>query len=98
MQLAKELAKILEEDLRDIFQGEIADPDYFPQDDFIDCRERAEAMWAAASVDAVKVLAAAIANHRMEKHKENRRVEVLEATDGLTAERIEVSERGWWIH
>ena len=98
MKLSKELARMVEEDLQDIFKNEIADDQFMPQADYNSCLERAEDMISAATNRATQVLALAIIKHREEKHKEDRKLEKEEIIELLHDEDVSVGLMSWWNH
>lgn len=97
MKLSYELGKIFEQEFTKVIQKEIDDPNYLPQEDFENCMDRAKAMLADAMPSIEKVLAGAIATHRIEHHKEPREEELKVYQENLEPEQLQVTVQGWWV-
>lgn len=96
MDLSHEVGKRFTEDLKQIIQKEIADPEFLPQEDFSNCEMRALAMIRAAETRAIKMMTIAIAKHRIKDHGEDRQNEIDEASIGLEQDDISVAVMSWW--
>lgn len=96
MNLSQEIGKRFEDDLQQIIQKEIADPEFLPQEDFSNCEMRALAMIRAAETRAIKMLTIAIAKHRIKDHGEDRQAEIDAASIDLEQDDISVAVMGWW--
>lgn len=96
MDLSKKIGERFIEDLEAIIKKEIDDPGFLPQEDFSNCEMRALAMIRAAEERAIKMMTIAIAKHRMDDHKEDRQLEIDEASVGLEQEDVSVAVMGWW--
>ena len=99
MKLSHELGKIFESEIQAIFEKEQNNPAYLPQELYPDAESRAEAILIAAIDNTKKVLALAIATHRIEEHDDKKfQDESDNLKNELSPEEIEVGTRGWWGH
>ena len=94
MKLSKKLAEIFEEEFEKVFEKEKTDKDFLKQEDFSNCRERAQAGIEIAMENVISTLALTIALHREKEHGDNT---IEEQASLLSAGADpEVSTRSWW--
>jgi hypothetical protein len=95
--LSEALAEVFKEEIELDISREIGSDAYLPQEAFLSCSARADALMYNAITRCRKIYALAIVNHRRVDHEEERGEEettlisTMETADILTAE-----TRGWW--
>ena len=94
MDLASELAKKFEENMRELIEREKKEPSFLSQEGFDNCKDRAKAAIDMAAEPVTATLAYAIAVHREKEHKDN----TIEEQSVLLAQGAdpEVGTRSWW--
>lgn len=96
MKLDQELANVFREELAKVIKNEIDDPNYLPQEAFANCMDRAKTMLEEFMPTVEKVLAGAIATHRIEHHDEKREEELKMYQKGLEPSYMQITLQGWW--
>lgn len=95
--LSEALAEVFKEEIEKDISLEIGSKGYLPQEAFMSCSARADALMYNAITRCRKIYALAIVKHRGEVHEDAHGEEETELIATMSNEDITTAEtRGWW--